>query len=211
MKKTFLLFLTLAVFGVVQAQTFNEWFRQKKTKIRYLVEQIAALKAYTGVVEKGYSVARNGLTAISGIKRGDLQLHEDHFSSLRTVSPAVRSYWKLDACRKLDRDIGQSVARIRTAVQEAAILVAEEKKQVGKVLERMLDHRRDLLEQLAKVASDGSTSLTDAERIGQIDVLHSELSSLKEAALEYGSSLRVLILQKNRELRDLKGAERLHQ
>lgn len=211
MKKTFLLLISLAILGGVQAQTFNEWFRQKKTKIRYLVEQIAALKAYTGVVGKGYSVAQKGLSTISGIKRGDLQLHEDYFSSLRTVSPAVRNYWKREACGKLDLEILKSAARIRTTLQAGTVLTAAEMMQARKVLERMLDHRRDLMEQLLKVTSDGTTSLTDAERIGQIDVLYTDLNEFKSALLEYGGSLSLFIMQKTRELQDLQGAERLYQ
>lgn len=58
-----------------KVQTFHEWFRQKKTQKKYLIQQIAALKVYLGYVQKGYSIAQKGLTTVSNIKKGNFDLH----------------------------------------------------------------------------------------------------------------------------------------
>jgi 3-phenylpropionate/cinnamic acid dioxygenase small subunit len=50
--------------SLINAQTFDEWFKQKETQIKYLVEQIGALKAYGEVVKRGYDIAHNGLTNV---------------------------------------------------------------------------------------------------------------------------------------------------
>ncbi|MCH5688762.1 conjugal transfer protein TraI [Niabella sp. W65] len=52
--KKILLFLLLVVSAGsnLQAQTFAEWFQQKKTQKKYLLQQIAALQVYIGYAKK---------------------------------------------------------------------------------------------------------------------------------------------------------------
>src|ERR1019366_7395881 len=90
MKKLILL-TAIGLLGIsgLEAQTFAEWFRQKKTQIRYLEQQIAALKVYTGYLEKGYHIAQSGLTTIGEIKNGEFSLHQTFFSSLSQMNPAI--------------------------------------------------------------------------------------------------------------------------
>lgn len=57
----------------VKAQTFNEWFKQKKTQIQYLIDQIAALQVYSQSLQKGYDIADAGLKFIHGIKKRGLR------------------------------------------------------------------------------------------------------------------------------------------
>ena len=49
------------------AQTWAEWFRQKATQKKYLLQQIAALHVYSGYLSKGYSIAKDGLNTIKSI------------------------------------------------------------------------------------------------------------------------------------------------
>ncbi|MBO9573555.1 MAG: hypothetical protein J7497_15310, partial [Chitinophagaceae bacterium] len=74
------------------AQTWSEWFKQKKTQIKYLTQQIAALQIYIGYARKGYEIADKGLTAIGDIKNGEFNLYRDFFSSLREVNSNLHAY-----------------------------------------------------------------------------------------------------------------------
>jgi len=56
----------------VNAQTWNEWFRQKKTQKKYLVQQIAALKVYLKYLKQGYRIVDKGLSLVGDIKDGNL-------------------------------------------------------------------------------------------------------------------------------------------
>ncbi len=86
--------LTISV-TVCKAQTFAEWFKQKETQKRYLIQQIAAFQAYLGYVQKGFSIAQKGLSTISNIKKGDFNLHKDFFASLKSINPKIRNYAKV--------------------------------------------------------------------------------------------------------------------
>src|SRR3954466_3372099 len=94
MKTTFIISLLLAFAGQSQGQTFSEWFRQKKTQKKYLIEQIAALQVYEDYLEKGYSIVNEGLSQIKDIKHGDYDLHSGYFSSIKNINPTIRNYEK---------------------------------------------------------------------------------------------------------------------
>ena len=75
MKKIIAIALLLSFAESISAQTFDEWFNQKATQRKYLIQQIAALEVYTGYVSDGYSIAKKGLNIIHDIKNGDFNLH----------------------------------------------------------------------------------------------------------------------------------------
>lgn len=77
---------------VGRAQTFDEWFRQKSTQLKYLRQQIAALSAYSGVTEDGYRIVGRGTDSIAAVKRSDVGMFAGYFSSLGTAKPAIRNW-----------------------------------------------------------------------------------------------------------------------
>lgn len=81
------IFLLLPYFS--HSQTFNEWFRQKKTQIKYLTEQIAHLQAQIILIKKGCDIARDGWELITDFKNGEFSLHEDHFNRKERINPAI--------------------------------------------------------------------------------------------------------------------------
>ncbi len=64
MKTILLVIATVLLFQSANAQTWDEWFKQKKTQKKYLVQQIAALRVYLDYLKKGYTVVHNGLNTI---------------------------------------------------------------------------------------------------------------------------------------------------
>ena len=77
--KNILIIIILLAGSFCHAQTYDEWFRQKKTAKKYLLDQIAALQTYIGYAEKGYSIVTGGLNTIKDIKHGDFNLHNNYF------------------------------------------------------------------------------------------------------------------------------------
>ncbi len=76
MKQLSLLCIILFSRSICGAQTPDEWFRQKATQKKYLIQQNAAFQVYLDYVQKGYAIAQKGLTTIGHIKQGDLDLHQ---------------------------------------------------------------------------------------------------------------------------------------
>jgi hypothetical protein len=105
MKKVIIAGVMMLTIGVVNAQTFDEWFKQKETQIKYLAEQISALQSYGEVINKGYAIAHDGLTNIFNSKGEDYKQHHDYFLSLLKVKTPIKNYSKALTIYKLETEI----------------------------------------------------------------------------------------------------------
>src|ERR1700750_1480750 len=95
---------------VAHSQTYDEWFRQKKTQKEYLLQQIAALQTYIGYAEQGYSIVKSGLNLIGNVKKGDFSLHSDYFKSLANVNPSIKQYVKVAETITLQISIAKQIS-----------------------------------------------------------------------------------------------------
>src|SRR5258708_3878935 len=84
-------------FQFAQAQTFAEWFSQKKTQIKYLTQQIAALEQYESYIKQGYQISQNGLGNIGGYIKAEYGSHTAYYNSLKTVNPQIKSNSQADS------------------------------------------------------------------------------------------------------------------
>ncbi|OLY94220.1 hypothetical protein SAMN05444008_105210 [Cnuella takakiae] len=173
---------------VGSAQNADEWLRQRKTQLRYLAEQAAALRMYAGHLERGYGVVQGGLALISDVKTGEFSLHKDYFNSLQNVKPAVRGYWKVGA-------ITLSAHRILGMYLQSGGSLAKVKVASRQYYQQLFNAWSGLLSRLARTLSEvqlstGSNtfSLQDASRLQQIDRLYDQMQGHEAFAVELYSS-----------------------
>ncbi|HEY5462632.1 MAG TPA: hypothetical protein VIJ95_05190 [Hanamia sp.] len=174
MKKILTIFLLVIASGV-QAQNWQEWTQQKKTQIKYLVSQIAAYQVYATYVEKGYAIAKKGLTAIQNIKKGDFSLHDEYFTSLKNVNQKIKLYWKVADIIALQIKIVQSYHQQKNAMGQSTLLTPDEISYCNSVFINLLDGCTHIIDQLILLITDGSLQMKDDERIKRIDALHAEM------------------------------------
>src|ERR1700710_1522793 len=74
----------------VRGQTFAEWFKQKSTQKKYLLQQIAALEVYAGYLKSGYQIAGHGIGSISAYLGSENGLHSAFYQNLKRASPLVK-------------------------------------------------------------------------------------------------------------------------
>lgn len=152
----------------VNAQTFSEWFRQKSTQQKYLLEQVAALKAYATLVGKGYKLVNNGLRSIEQFKDGELGLHQLFFDGLNSVSPIVSSDkgWTAIIAMEL-----KTLENLKEAVQLEGLSDWERA--------YLLQVRRDLTaeienesQEILSIGKSGKLEMTDAERLERLKTVY---------------------------------------
>ena len=156
MKKILILFLFGMFATSTQAQTFAEWFRQKKTQKQYLIQQIAALQVYIGYAQKGYSIAQEGLNMIGDFKRGEFNLHTGYFNSLKNVNPKIKQYAKVADIMAMQVAIIKGYNRTRRQMQESGAFNGKELDYIIRVLGRLLDDCENTLDELITVTTDGN-------------------------------------------------------
>ena len=179
----------IAISTQANAQTWEEWTKQKETRIKYLVEQIAAFKTYLGYVKQGYDIAHKGITTVQNIKNGEWNLHKDFFGSLGIVNPVIKNYAKVaDIIAKQISLINRSKSIInecRFTGQFTPDEIAYFENTTNKLLLESLKN----IDQFKMVITSGELQMKDDERINRIEKIYGDMQE-KEAFLGYfGSSI----------------------
>ncbi|HMH33833.1 MAG TPA: hypothetical protein VK543_12425 [Puia sp.] len=166
-----ILFTSFATINSLQAQTFAEWFQQKKTQLKYLAEQIAAYQVYTGYLEKGYGIAQKGLTVIHELKNGEFDLHNAFFNSLRAVNPDVAKYSKVAGI------LSYQLAIIRDFKKMLQLknISAGEMKWLSIVVNNMTSESNQSMNELIGLVTHGGLAMTDGERIQRINTIYQDM------------------------------------
>lgn len=193
-----------------KSQTADEWFAQKKTKLKYIGEQIAAFQVYAGYLKKGYDIVQQGWTAVDDIKHGDFDLHNNYFTSLKQVNGAVSNYGKIDSITSLQVIILQVNDAINKFVQDNENIQSQEKEYIRKVMDNLLNKCAGNLEQLTIITTNNSLQMRDDERINRINDLYTDMQDKYSFAKYFESSIQTLALSRAKNINDVNTSKLLY-
>lgn len=197
-------FIVLIIVGAMlstaaPAQTFNEWFRQKKTQRRYLTKQVALLRVYLGYLKRGYEIVDKGLTTIGNIKDGEFNLHRDFFSSLKNVNPYIRNSAKVADIVAFQVWIIRNMAEVNDFCRDNRYLTPEEIRYVVHVYANMLVLMDASVAELLAVTRSGEAEMKDDERLKRIDNLYTDLLDKHAFVKSFDADLRTITRERERE------------
>jgi len=178
-----------------QAQTFAEFFKQKKTQKKYLLQQIAALQVYIGYAKKGYDIANSGLRTIKDITNGEFGLHSAFINSLKAVNPVIRNNIKV-------AEIIECQIRISKAfgtVQYNDVLSLNNRLYVQNVHENVMDECENELEELLLVITSGRLEMSDKERLRRLDSIYESMTNKYSFTIDFMGQVMMLIRQTEKE------------
>jgi|GEM_PF-1341935 len=161
-----------------KAQTFKEWFKQKKTAKEYLAKQLVGLQLYIGHAREGYETLQWGWNTVREVREGEFRLHEDFFQGLERISPKVSNYETLSRFIDLQVRLVKSINHSRKLFMAHHLIKENERQYLEMVSEKALDRAMDLLDELSAVALETRLGLTEAERISLIDAAYTRLGEL---------------------------------
>lgn len=171
------LVLLVAVFPLFSlAQTFGEFFNQKKTQKKYLLQQIAALEVYAGYLKKGYQIVDGGLTTIRDISNGEFKLHNVFISSLKQVSPVIRKDARIAEIIALQLSILKAFGEIKSN----ALLSVDNLNYIALVADGIITACYADLEELLLVITSGKLEMQEDERLERLDKVY--ISMLDKSA-----------------------------
>jgi hypothetical protein len=191
-------------------QNWNEWFRQKKTQRKYLLEQIAALKVYLDYTKKGYDIASKGLGTIRDIKSANLHMHTNYFESLSQVNPTVRNYVKVAGIISYQIKIMKQARKAIAGIKEAATFSPDEIDYCGKVFDKLLTETIENLDQLNVLVTSGKLEMKDDERLKRIDALYSGMQEMYGFCCAFSEEIALLSVQRLREKHDVQLSKTLN-
>lgn len=202
--KTFIAIIILVI-SVTEccAQTFAEWFKQKTTQKKYLIQQIAAFQMYLGHVQDGYSIAQKGISAISNIKKGDFNLHRNFFGSLKSINPTIRNFTKVADISAFQIAIIKIYKNTYKQVQASQLFNAGEVDYIFKVFTNLLSDCTNIIGEMINVTTDGELVMKDDERLNRIDALYSSMQDNYTFAQSFSGETKLLTVQRMKEKNDV--------
>ena len=207
----FVMGLLLLVHSEGECQTFNEWFRQKKTQKKYLLQQIAALKVYLEYLKKGYKIVDKGLTIVGDIKQGKFDMDIEYLESLKNVNSAVSGSAKVAAIIAYQRKIMVEFRRLKDSADESDFISDDEKRYVQQVYGNMLRESELSLNELDRVLSGSDFEMKGDERVKRIDGIYVDMKDKLEFTKSFSNSTGLLIAQRSKDAQEILVQEKLVQ
>lgn len=190
--------MVLAV-GNLQAQTFSEWFSQNKTQKKYLLQQIAALKVYTDFAQKGYKIAKDGLSAFGAITGGEFNLHSLFLNSLKTVNPHVRDYPKVADIIGWGQKIASETDHSYSYYRQSEAFTPAELRYIKRVFDRLLEACEAIMDDLDTVIGDNRLEMKDDERMERIGLLYDQMQDNYTFCKSFTEETKTMVVARIRE------------
>lgn len=160
-----------------KAQGIGGFFTQQENKIKIMIEQIAEYETSLKELKNGYATTQRGLRTIHDLKNGTYALHENYFSSLSQVAPAVRNNPKIKGTADLVQQIISTFDRAVSWQKDKAVLSSDELSAMKNVYSHLLHECNKDLDDLSLVTTNGEMQMTDEERIHRIDSIYADMQS----------------------------------
>jgi|SRR5450432_1198302 len=178
--------------------------------IQAMLKQIAKLEIYIVDLEKGYSIAKEGLTTIGEIKNGEFHLHSLFFSSLQKVSPMVARYSKIAEIIADQVSIVSQFKNLLKKIDVSGHINGLELNYIKTVYSSLTDECNKNLNALIAVTTDGTLEMSDDERIRRIDGIYNDMKDKYAFTMDFTDKSGLLIdgrLNETRESELLKTLE----
>lgn len=205
-----MLLLLCLMATLVHAQTVAEWFQQKKTQLKYLVEQIGALKVYGGYLQKGYTIAKEGINTINDIKHGDFFLHAGHFDSLKMVNPVIAASIYVADAIVLSAKIDAAAKGGKAQVLANDFFTDEEKHYLQRIYDNALNGSASDLDQLTTLITDGALQMTDDERLQDMEMLYASLKDKYVFVRSFSKQAQTLSVQRIKQQSETERVKKLY-
>jgi hypothetical protein len=174
------------------------------------LEQLSALQGYIHTAEDGYRIVTDGLRLAGDVKGGEFNLHRIFFSSLKEVDEAVINNPELKGAyeevarttRVLDQALKTYAASGWLQPGEMQYLVAVEQK--------VTEDGRENLSALETIAKDGTLSMTDGQRLGQIQEQRNGIRTRYLYVVRYMTEIGGLIKARAQEQRKVETLKKLY-
>lgn len=174
-----------------------------------LLLQIAALKVYIEYGQKGYVVVKKGLDFIGDVKKGEVNLHTDYFSSLLKVNPKIKNYVKVGEIVLMQIQINKTYKQTLQRLRNDDLFHGDELDYIQRSFDRLFDSCNKTLNELLEVTADAKLEMNDDQRIERIDSLHRTMLDDYAFCQSFCKEASLLSLSRTKDNNDVKSARAL--
>lgn len=210
MKKWILLMggIALAVSGM--AQTFSEWFRQHKTQIKYLHQQIIALQALKEDTEKGNTIVQQGTHVIGWLLQLDQDQHRNNFIALKAVGRLVQEDGRIGTARAWQNQVTLDCQASLKASETGGYLRTNEREIVRTTVNDLMERAMTYGAVLDRISGGGYLVMRDDERLQRLQEVYDCMKRLLFEAGEFRQQLEEMILVRRWGIMDADGLRSMY-
>lgn len=190
-----------------KAQTFAEWFSQKKTQKKYLLQQIAALQVYIGYAKKGYEIVGSGLQTVRDITNGEFGLHNAFMSGLKKVSPTIRNDVRVVEIIEAQVSIINAFGTIKSHKG----ISADQLSYISRLADGVISECYTDLEELLLVITSGKLEMKDDERLKRLNAIYERMLDKSSFTQSFNGDVALMIRQKEMEQRAIDNLRRYYE
>ncbi|PTS99876.1 hypothetical protein DBR11_11425 [Pedobacter sp. HMWF019] len=201
-------FLGLALQG--KSQLLSNIFAQNAQQKKNLIASIAAINAYKKVLKGGYNIVKGGLTAIGDLKKGEFDLHNDYFNSLKSINPSIKNYSKVAEIINMQVNIVKKCKKTYKQVGSSGLYSSSEMNYVNEVFERLFADCDAVLDQLIDLTTASKLELRDDERMQRIDLIYDDMVDMHAFAGNFSNEALVLGASRQKEGKEINSLRGLH-
>lgn len=201
----YLAFLSLPSYS----QTFEEWWNQKETQKKYLVEQLAALEAYGAVLKEGYETVSQGLGLMRTIQHEDFSQHQSFYGSFSKINPTISSHPETEKCIQIYKQTKQLTTHIPTLL-EIALLTEAEKRVILHICQAIQKDSDQILLDLESFLQEEKIHLNDSERLERVLQTQNDLQEVLGFGLRFYQECENLMFSRKQELQSIIASKSLH-
>ena len=187
-----LLLLLIVSATTTKAQSFDEWFAQGKTQVKYLIQQISALSACESSLKQGYHIVSGELSSIKNFSGSEYSLHQGYYNSLSQVNPLVKNSTDMTAILYEQ----QTIISQFNAISNLSGLSAAEQTYIQNVAQNLMSECNKDLEELQAVLTPGKLAMSDDERIKRINKVTASIKDKYVFSCSFCTKVRVLAVQR---------------
>jgi len=188
--------------ATTHAQTFSEWFFQKKTQKKYLLKQIALLETYLQEVKQGYDICKDGLNLIHQIKNGEFDLHNAYYNSLKTVNPKIKGFSAVAGILSNELYV-LSTIKGAGKVQGVGTLPGDLQSSLDNTRQRVGDDCDRVISETTDLVTSGTFSMTDDARLKRITALFDYSRRQVSFVQSYRMQLNLLLQSQQQDRHDM--------
>jgi len=179
---------------VAYGQTFSEWWQQKKTRIKYLHKQIAALEELRKLLREGYQEAEDGEDSIEMITGEELAVHKQFLDGLRLVKPALKDSAELMSSYALVAILVERVNETLDNYVQQTALTQEEIEWLSSYLRDLIREIRSDLRELEDLTTGNELEMKDAERRETIHMVEQDIRAGYENGMTFLEQMNELLI-----------------